>query len=327
MKQVQFHEYGGPEALRCVDGPDLKPGDGQVLVKVAAAGVNFADLMRLSDSYVEPTPLPYVLGMEAAGFIEAVGPGVDDLEPGAPVLAILGGGGGYSQYVLTSTQEIVALPPGLGAAESTALVVQGLTAYLILTQTAPLRRGEAVLVHAAAGGVGSLAVQVAKLLGAGTVIATASTQDKLDFSRSVGADLAIDYTRDDWTERLLEATGGQPADIILEMVGGEIFRRSFDVLAPFGRLVGYGAASGTAAAVDTFTLLRLNHTVSGFYLGGYFGRGSLIPEALTQLFTWVRDGELRIPDVTCFPLARAADAHRAIQARQTTGKVVLTPWS
>jgi NADPH2:quinone reductase len=327
MKQVQFAEYGGPEVLHYQDAPDLTPAQGQVLVKVEAAGVNFADLMRRADVYVEHSPLPYILGMEAAGTIAAVGPGVDHLAPGTPVLAILGDGGAYAQYALASADGVVVLPPGVGAGESTALVVQGLTAYLVLTQTAPLQPGQTVLVHAAAGGVGTIAIQLAKLLGAGTVIATASTEAKLALARSLGADIGINYQHDDWPRQILAATDGRGADIVLESVGGEIFARSFEVLAPFGHLVSFGAADGAAARLDITALFGPNHTISGFYLIGWFTRGSAVPDALNQLLTWVARGDLKIPEVTSFPLERAADAHRAIQTRQTTGKVVLTPRS
>jgi NADPH2:quinone reductase len=327
VKQIRFHEHGGPEVLTVEDVADPVPGPGQVLVKVAAAGVNFADLMRRSGYYVEPTQLPYVPGMEAAGTVEAVGEDVTGIQPGTVVLAITAGGGGYAQYVLATPEQIVPLPHGVGPAESTALVVQGLTAHLILTQTAPIRGGEVVLVHAAAGGVGSLAVQVAKQLGARMVIATAGSASKLELARSLGADVAIDYTRDDWTAALLAATGGRKADIVLEMVGGDVFRRSFEVLAPFGRIVTYGASSGQPTTLEPIQLLGPNQTVSGFYLGGFFGRGTLIPDALASLFGGVASGRLKVADVTRFPLTAAADAHRSIQSRGTTGKVVLEPWT
>lgn len=185
-----------------------------------------------------------------------------------------------------------------------------------------------MLVHAAAGGVGTIATQVAKLLGAGSVIGTASTEDKLALARSLGADVTINYHQvDDWPQQVLAATGGRGADIILESVGGDIFAKSFEALAPFGHLISFGAASATTATLDVMNLYGPNHTLSGFFLSGWFRRGSAVSDALTQLLTWVAQGDLKIPEVTAFPLERAGEAHHAIQSRKTTGKVVLTPWS
>ena len=302
MKVIRFHEYGGPEVLRYEDTPLPVPEPGQVLIEVTAAGVNFADTMRRAGTYLEPTPLPYILGYEAAGTVKAVGAGVTSVSVGASVVAILTEGGGYAQYAVAASDQVVALPPGLEAAQATALIVQGMTAYLLLKDAASIQPGQSVLVHAAAGGVGTLAIQIAQLLGAGRIIATASTEDKLTLARSLGADAGVNYTQEDWPQQVMTANGGQGVDIVLEMVGGAIFARSFDALAPFGHLIAYGAAGGQMPVLEAGRLLAPNQTVSGFYLGGYFARSGAIPEALTALFTYV------------------------MQGRQTTGKVVLAPW-
>ena len=325
MKVIRFHEYGGPEKLRYEDAPKPVPATGQVLLKVTAAGVNFADAMRRAGKYLEPTPLPYVLGIEAAGTVEAVGAGVTAIAVGASALAILVGGGGYAQYVVAASDQVVPLPAGLEAAQATALIVQGLTAYLILKDAASLQPGQSVLVHAAAGGVGTIAVQLAKLLGAGRVIATASTEEKLALAQSLGADAGVNYTQENWPQQVMDANGGKGVDIILEMVGGDILARSFGALASFGQLVAYGAAGGQLSTLDVGRLLAPNQTVSGFYLGGHFTRSGVVPEALTALFTYVTQGHLKIPKPSVFPLEQAAEAHRQLEGRQTTGKVVLAP--
>lgn len=328
MKQVQFATYGGPDVLVYTDVPDPTPGPGEVLIKVEAAGVNFSDLMRRSDTYVVRSPLPYVLGVEVAGSIEAVGPDVDHLTTGTPVLGILSNGGGYSQYAVASVNEVIPLPPGIGAGESTALVVQGLTAYLSLASVATLGQDKSVLIHAAAGGVGTIAIQVAKLLGAYPVIGAASTEEKLSAARALGADLAINYKDDDdWPRQVLAATHGRGADVILDSIGGTVFTQSLTALAPFGQLISIGAASGTPPQLDVMSLYRADHVVAGFLLSNWFRHGNAVSEALQQLITWVAEGKLNIPAPTAFSLAQAADAHSAIHRRTTTGKVILTPWS
>ena len=214
MKVIRFHEYGGPEMLRYEDIPTPTPGPGQVLVKVKAAGVNYADAMRRQGAYLEPSPLPYVPGMEAAGTVEAVGEGVTSVAVGTSAIAIVTDGGGYAEYAVAASDQVIPLPPGLEPAQSTALIVQGLTAYLLLKDAASLQAGQSVLVHAAAGGVGTLAVQLAKLLGAGRVIATASTEEKLAQARSLGADVTVNYTQGDWPQQVIAANDGQGVNLI-----------------------------------------------------------------------------------------------------------------
>ncbi len=325
MKSIRFHEYGGPEKLLYEDVPTPKPGPGEVLIKVQAAGVNYADAMRRQGAYLEPSPFPYIPGMEAAGPVEAVGKGVTSVAVGARAIAIVANGGGYAEYAVAASDQVIPLPTGLEPAQSTALIVQGLTAYLILKHTAALQAGQSVLVHSAAGGVGTLAVQLAKLLGAGRVIATAGTEEKLAKARSLGADVAVNYSQNDWIQQVIAANGGQGVNLILESVGGDVFERSFEALAPFGNLVAFGASSGQLPTLNGLRLLGPNHTVSGFYLGGYFTRGAAIPEALTALMTYVMQGQLKIPEPTVFPLEQAAEAHRQLQGRKTTGKIVLAP--
>jgi NADPH:quinone reductase len=327
MKQIRFYELGGPEVLKYEDAPTPTPGRGQVLIRVEAAGVNFSDTMRRAGTYLETSPLPFVLGSEVAGTIAELGPDVDTVQVGTPVMALSGRSGGYAQYVVTLAENVIPLPEGLSPVQATALFIQGLTAYFILKEVAPVRSGQTVLVQAAAGGVGILAVQLAKAFGAGKVIGTASTEDKLALVTSLGADAGVNYTVAGWTDQVKELTNGKGADIILEMVGGDVFTKSLDILAPFGRLVTFGAASGSIPDLSPIRLLAANQSVIGFNLGGYFGNPLAIATALGELAKLVGSGSLQLSAQTVFPLSEAAEAHRQLEGRKTTGKVVLTPWS
>lgn len=325
MKIIRYDEYGGPEVLHVVDAPVPQVGPGEALVRVEAVGLNFADTMQRRNAYPQPTPLPAFPGGEIAGTVEAVGEVVTAVAPGHRVMAVIDGGA-YAEYAIAPAGMVFPLPPGLSDGQALALQVQGLTAYLLLTEAARLRPGESVLVHSAAGGVGSLAVQLAKILGAKSVIATASSAEKLDFARSLGADDAVDYTAPDWSRQVKDASGGAGVDIVLDAVGGDIFRRSFECLGPFGRLITYGNAGGEPSVVDTRQLTVPNQSVTGFYLGGYMGRPQLIQDAYGVLLGNAVSGALMAHVGAVFPLEQAAEAHRRIEARQTTGKVILRPW-
>jgi len=325
MKQVQFHQYGEPEVLHLEEVPIPQPGPGEVLIRVEAAGINFADTMQRRNTYPQPTPLPGLPGGEITGVVEQVGTGVSSVAVGNQVVAVLPNGGGYADYAVAPASMAFPLPPGVSGQQALALQLQGLTAYLLLKKAAHLQPGETVLIHSAAGGIGTLLVQVAKLLGAGAVIATASTDEKLDLARSLGADAAINYTHIDWPQQVKQANNGAGIAIILDAVGGDIFQQSFDCLAPFGRLINYGNSSGKPSSVDVWQLTVPNQSVSGFYLGGYFGQPTLIQEAYGFLFSHTASGQLKIHIGQTLPLHEAAQAHHLLESRQTTGKVVLIP--
>ncbi|PRY04443.1 NADPH:quinone oxidoreductase family protein [Paraburkholderia sp. BL25I1N1] len=327
MKTVRFHRTGGPEVLIYEEVSAPQAGQGEVQIRVDAVGVNFADVLRRrGDDYPEKSPLPFTLGGEVAGVVSAVGGGVTNLKEGDAVYATTRVGG-YAQYVVAPAAAVIPLPHGITAAQATTLVVQGLTALLALRHAGRLAKGESVLVEAAAGGVGAFAVQLAKLLGAGQVIAAASTPEKRKFAESLGADESVDYTRSDWANQVRELTGGKGVDIVLEMSGGETVGRALDALAAFGRMVVYGQASGEVATVDPQRLTVSNQSITGFYIGQYFQRGELITPALREIVDYVASGELTLHVGATFPLSAAVEAHRLLEGRKTTGKLVLEPWA
>jgi NADPH2:quinone reductase len=220
---------------------------------------------------------------------------------------------------------VIPLPEGLGFDEAAAIPLQGLTAYHCIKTSGALQPGESVLVHAAAGGVGTLAIQMAKLLGAGTVIATASSSEKLDLAKSLGADVLIDYTKDGWVEKVREATGGKGADVILEMVGGDFLTQNLKCLAIFGRMVVFGAASGERGTIVPVDLMKRCHAVVGFYLPQIMSRPALLGPSLKEILGWISTGEVKLTIGATYPLEKAAEAHADLEGRRTTGKLVLNP--
>ena len=336
MRAIRVHQYGAPDVLTQEELPTPQPGPGQVLVKVEAAAVNYADLMRRrNDPYPFPTPLPFTPGGEVAGAVEALGEGVAGPAVGTPVFALVGndGSNGYAQYAVANAGQVIPIPPGLGAEQACALVVAGVTAMLTLTEAARLQAGESVLVQGAAGGVGSYAVQLAKLHGAGAVIAAASSPERRALAARLGADHTVDYTQPDWPDRVREFTGGRGVDVVLEMVGGRVFEQSLACLAPFGRAVVYGFASGEAGRLDPqihrefFHSPAPNQSLIAFNLGLWFGlRPQPAIGALRTLIGFVLSGQVRVQIGHVLPLSGAAEAHRMIEGRRTTGKIVLKPW-
>ncbi len=327
MKTVRFHQTGGPEVLIFEEVPDPTPAPGEVVIRVEAVGLNFSDVLRRrGDDYPEPSPTPYTPGSEVAGTISALGKGVVGLNIGDQVYAAPRRGG-YAQFVTASAASVIPLPPGIDAVQATTLVIQGLTAALALRASARLAKGESVLVEAAAGGVGSFAVQLAKLFGAGHVIAAASSEAKRTYALGLGADAAVDYTAPGWAERVREMTGGTGVDVILEMVGGDTVGQALDALGPYGRMIVYGQASGLAATVNPQRLVGMNQSVTGFYIGGYFQDPELIKATLAEIVGYVNAGSLVLQVGAVMPLAQAAQAHQLLEGRHSTGKIVLQPWA
>ncbi len=321
--------FGGPEVLEVVERPTPAPGRGQVLVRVGAAGVNFAETLMRENRYAVTPDLPAVLGTEVAGTIESLGDGVQEPAVGTRVAAPLFGTGsyfgGYADYVLIDASLAVPLPDAVSFESATALMIQGLTALYLTKQAPP--KGKTVLISAAAGGVGTLLVQLAKRAGARTVIAAASTAEKLDFARSVGADAGVDYTKTDWVNLARVASGGDGPDIVYESAGGAVTRASLEVLAPRGELVIYGALniqSFRLGAPELLTLVFKNQSVTGFALAPLLTPESL-REGLAELFDLTMHGQLMVKIGGIYPLERVSEAHRALEKRYTTGKLVLAP--
>jgi len=315
MRAIRMEEFGGPEVLELVELDQPEPGDGEVLIRVSRAGLNYADTHQRTNSYLAPATLPLVPGAEVAGVRE---------DTGQRVVALVGNGG-YAQYATAPATLTFPIPDGVDDATALAVLLQGLTAWHLYRTSAQIRPGESVVVHAAAGGVGSLAVQLAKPMGAGRVIAAASSEEKRALALELGADVAIDAAAEGMTERLEAANEGRKVDVVLEMAGGEVFEQSLLALAPFGRLVAYGIASQEANSVSTGTLMRSSRAVVGFWLMHCLGNPAMVDEALSDLFARVDRGELRAVTGPCYPLAQAAQAQIDLAERRTTGKVTLDP--
>ncbi len=317
MKAIRIHDFGNAENLKVDEVDKPSPKAGEVLIKTEAAGINFADIMLRQDKYMFTPELPFTMGFEVAGTVEEVGEGVEHLAVGSKVVSMMRGGC-YAEFVVTDAKTTFPIPTELNSSEATALLVQGLTAIGLLESLQP---GQNILIHAAAGGVGTLLVQLAKLKGA-KVLGTASSEEKLDKVIGLGADVGIDYTEKDWTKQVLDATDGKGADIIIEMVGGEMGKRNFECLKLKGEMIVYGAASGEDFQISALGLLGKMQTVRGYNLN--LETSANMAKFTGELMKHLGDGNLKV-SVTEFPLIEAVKAHQAIEGRQTTGKVVLVP--
>ena len=320
MRAIQVRGFGGPEVLEVADLPAPTAHGSLVLLDVLAAGVNYADTHQAADDYLAPQQVPFVPGAEVVG---------RDPE-GRRVVALLGNGG-YAEQALAHPATTFALPDEVEDTTALAFVLQGTTAWHLLRTSARLAPGETVVVHAAAGGVGSLAVQLARELGAGRVIASASTSDKRDIARALGADVALDpgAATDDpkvLRDALLEANGGRPVDVVLEMTGGSVFDASLRALAPFGRLVAYGIASRVPPTpLDAGRLIATSRAVVGFWLVNALRLPGGLRPAMEELLDLHAAGRLRALDGGRYPLEHARQAHQDIASRRTHGKLVLDP--
>jgi NADPH2:quinone reductase len=314
MRAVRISAFGGPEVLELVeDAPVPEPREGQVLVRVSRAGINFADTHARDNSYLSSYEVPLIPGAEVAGEVD-----------GRRVAALVGTGG-YAEYAVAPAGAVFPLPDAVSDAAALALLIQGLSAWHLLRTSAKLAEGESVVVHAAAGGVGSLAVQLAKRFGAGRVIATASSEDKRALARELGADAAVDAREPELAGALREANDGAKVDVVLEMAGGRVFDQSLRALAPFGRLVVYGMASREANEVTSGALMARSQAVVGFWLTHCFGRAGMVAEPLEELFGLVASGDLRVVEGEVYGLSDARRAHEEMQARRTSGKLLLDP--
>jgi NADPH2:quinone reductase len=315
MRAIQMTEFGGPEVLKLTDLPAPRPGPEETLIKVTRAGLNFADTHTRTNSYVQKATLPLVPGGEVAGVLE---------DTGERVVALVGNGG-YAEYAVAAKNLVFPIPDGIDDGTALAMIVQGTTAWHLYRTSGRVAEGESVVVHGAAGGVGSIAVQLGHTMGAARVIATASSEEKRALALELGADTATDPAAEGLTERLLEANGGQPVDVVFEMSGGEVFEASYKALAPFGRIVAYGIATNEPNEVSTGSLLRHSRAVVGFYLFHCLRRPGMFADALADLFARAARGELRAIVGHTYPLEQAAQAQIDLRARRTTGKLLLDP--
>jgi NADPH2:quinone reductase len=314
MRAIQLSEFGGPDAMRLVELPDPEPRNGEVIVEVARAGVNFADTHATRDDYLAKQELPLVPGGEVAG----------RTADGRRVAALVRSGG-YAEKVAVPERALVPVPDEVSDEEAAALLLQGLTARSLLRISARLEPGESVVVEAAGGGTGSLAVQLAKRMGAGRVIALASSDEKRELARRLGADATVDSRAEDLEQAILEANEGQQVDVVLEMTGGESFEAGLRTLAPFGRLITYGLASREPVEVRNVDLMGTSRAVVGFWLVHLFRLPDELREGIAELLEAVAKRELEIVIGRVYPLSEAPQAHRDIATRATHGKLLLDP--
>jgi NADPH2:quinone reductase len=322
MKAIRVHAPGGPEVMKLEEIAEPTAGAGQAVVKIEAAGLNFIDVNFRSGAY--KAPLPFTPGLEAAGTVTAVGPGVADLKPGDRV-AYTGISGSYAQVNVCPADRLVKLPDKLTFRDGAAAMLQGMTAHYLTRSTYPLKKGDTALVHAAAGGMGLLLTQMAKMFGA-TVIGTVSTEEKAALAKQAGADHVILYSKQDFEAEVKRITGGRGVDVIYDGVGATTFDKGLNCLRPRGVMALYGNASGPVGPLD---LQRLNAGGSLFVTRPSLTHHIASREELVQrsgdVLGWIRDGKINLRVETTFPLEKAPDAHRALEGRQTTGKVLLIP--
>ena len=321
MKAVRVHAHGGPEVLSVDDVPVPEPGPGQARVKIAAAGVNFIDTYHRKGLY--RGQLPLTLGQEAAGTVDALGDGVTEVRLGDRVV-YASVQGSDAEYAVVPAARLVPIPSGVSFEQAAAAMLQGLTAHYLATSTFPLKPGDTALVHAAAGGVGHLLVQIAKLRGA-RVIGTASTS-KLELARTAGADEVIDYTKEDFEAEVKRLTGGQGLPVVYDSVGATTFDKSLRCLRPRGYMVLYGQSSGPVPPLDPQVL----NSGGSLYLtrptlGHYIATREELQQRADELFGWIAAGQVEVRIDKSFPLAQVAEAHRYLEDRQTKGKVLLMP--
>jgi NADPH2:quinone reductase len=312
VKAIQIKEFGGPEVLEHVDLPDPEPADGMVVIDVARAGINFADTHQTRNDYLAEQTLPMIPGGEVAGTVD-----------GRRVAAMLAGGA-YAQKVAVPEAWLVPVPDEVSDDQAAGLLAQGVTAHALINKCAQLQEGETVVIEAAAGGTGALAVQIAKKAGA-RVIGLASSEEKRATAERLGADATVDSRADDLREAILEANGGEQVNAVLQMSGGEAFQQELRTLAPFGRMVAFGIASGEEPEVKIGHLMRNSRAVIGFWLVHLISQREEMARMIGELMSWVSAGELEVLIGGVYPLSDAAKAHEDIMSRTTQGKLLLDP--
>jgi NADPH2:quinone reductase len=322
MKAIRIHEYGDPEVLRYEELATPEPGKGEVLVKIEAAGLNFIDIYHRTGQY--PGETPFTPGMEGAGRVARTGPAVEDFGVGDRVAYAMVRGS-YAEYAVVPAARLVPVPEQVAIQEAAAIMLQGMTAHYLSHSTYPLTAADTALIHAAAGGVGTLLVQMAKMRGA-RVIGTASTEEKIELARRLGADEMIRYTEEDFVEAVERLTRGAGVSVVYDSVGKSTFRGGLDCLRPRGMMVLFGQASGP---VEPFDLQVLNSKGSLYVtrpsLSHYAADRSELQQRSADCFDWIAAGRLEVRIDRAFPLAEAAEAHRYMESRKTKGKVLLIP--
>ena len=322
MKAIYIEQTGGPDVLRYGDRPTPEPGNGELLVRIVYSGVNFTDLNARSG--INKIPLPAVLGSEAAGTVERTGDGVRDFKPGDRVAYCMVRGS-YAEYAAVPTKMLVAIPAGIDFATAAATMLQGMTAHYLTHSTFPLKSGHTALVHAAAGGTGRLIVQVAAMLGA-RVIATVGTPEKAELARQAGASDVILYDQQDWVGEVKRLTGGAGVDVVYDSVGRATYSKGFDCLKARGMMVHFGVASGPIEPFDTRTLTAKGSVfLARPTLASHIADPKELAWRAGDLFRWITAGRLTLRIDREYPLSDTVEAHRDMEARKTTGKLLLRP--
>jgi len=329
MKAISYDRFGGPEVLQYLDLPDPTPGPGQLLVRTAAIGVNFPDIRERLGTYnkaetrVGGVQLPQVGGLAVAGTVVAAGPQTS-VQVGRRVVALMKKGA-YAQLAVAEEALCAVVDDDADAVVLAGFAAQATCAHLLLQASTTLRAGESLLVHGAAGGVGSLAVQIAKALGAGPVIGTASTAERREFVMALGADAAISYDEPGWTQQVRELTSGRGVDVLIESIGGDVFEQNFDALATFGRYLLLGSTRGPGEPFAPRRLMTRSQALIGFYLPVFYDRPELIGNALRFLADGLKTGQIKSQVDEVLPLSQAAEAHRRLESRDIRGVIVLDP--
>jgi NADPH2:quinone reductase len=322
MKAVRVHQYGGLEALKYEDVPVPQPGEGEARVKIEAIGVNFLDVYQRIGRY-QGTP-PFTLGQEAAGTVDALGPGVTEVKAGDRVV-YASVQGAYAEYAIVPAWRLVPIPAGVEAQKAVAMMIQGMTAHYLTRSTYPLKRGETALVHAAGGGTGQLLVQLAKLCGA-RVIGTVSTEEKAARAREAGADEVILYTQTDFETEVKRLTNNAGVDVVYDSVGKDTFDKSLNCIRRRGYMVLFGQSSGSVPPVDPQTLnTKGSIYLTRPFLAHYTADRTELLGRVSDLFNWIATGELKIRIDKTFPLANSGEAHRYLEDRLSKGKLLLIP--
>jgi NADPH2:quinone reductase len=313
MKAIQITAFGGPEVMNLLELPDPIVGADEVLLDVTAIGINYADTHQTENSYLSPQTLPMIPGIEVVG-----------THGGKRYLASVSSGG-YAQKAVAHKSAMIPIPDSVSDQDALCMLVQGSTAWHLLKTMGHLDKGQSVVIHAAAGGVGTIAIQLAKLWGA-KVIAVTSSDAKAELAKKLGADQVVDAASEDLSKALRDANGGRGVDLVLEMVGGKTFDQSLLALGTFGKLITFGMASRTAPTpVHPGALMHGSKTISGFWLANCFGKKELLNDVIEELFQLIADGKLKPVIGATFPLSQAADAHKSMLARESVGKIALDP--
>src|SRR6202171_1569640 len=322
MKAIQVPKTGGVEVLTLVEIPTPKPKPNEVLVKISAAGVNFIDVYFREGRY--PVTPPFIVGQEAGGVVSEVGSEVKEFEAGDRV-AYTGITGAYAEYEAVPADRLVRVPAGISDHQAAAAMLQGMTAHYLTHSTYPLKKGETALIHAAAGGVGLLLVQMAHNIGA-RVIATVSTEEKARLARGAGADEVILYTQSDFEAETKRLTGGKGVDVVYDSVGKTTFDKGLNVLRPRGMMALFGGSSGAVAPIDPLVLTQKGSLfLTRPSLGHYIATAQELQERAGAVFGMIRDGKLKLRIEHVYPLAEVQRAHRELEGRKTTGKLLLLP--